>query len=212
MESGEPSDVPLALMRCAWSAVARPLPLRCVVLWVARNPSRGRELPPGSRSLPPRPTPTDAHGWVVVLPVERLRTHWKVVSPGMCPCLCSDVLGVRLLVLLRVVLGLCVGDFTTQGRVCLSGFGPCHMPRPGVWGLARAKAWGLGFGPCQGLRSGVSANRQTSKEGPKQPAGTGGGDCRLTWLFARVGLAGRAISQPAVVNDPPGSEIQHIVL
>ena len=84
----------------------------------------------------------------------------------MCPCLCSDVLGVRLLVLLRVVLGLCVGDFTTQGRVCLSGFGPCHMPRPGVWGLARAKAWGLGFGPCQGLRSGVSANRQTSKEGP----------------------------------------------
>ena len=64
----------------------------------------------------------------------------------MCPCLCSDVLGVRLLVLLRVVLGLCVGDFTTQGRVCLSGFGP-HVPH--------AKAWCLGFGPCQGLGFGV---------------------------------------------------------
>ena len=147
MESGEPSDVPLALMRCAWSAVARPLPLRCVVLWVARNLSRGRELPPATWfSLAATTTNTDRRtrvgggtasgrtshalesGEPRDVPLPLFGRAWSAVArpPPRCA-------------------GAMRGGFYNTG--------PC-VP-VGVWPVPHAKAWCLGFGPCQGLGFGV---------------------------------------------------------
>ena len=142
-------------MRCAWSAVARPLPLRCVVLWVARNPSRGRELPPATWfSLAATTTNTDRRtrvgggtasgktshalesGEPRDVPLPLFGRAWSAVARP--PPRCAGAMRGGF-----YNTGPCVpvGVWPVPRATCQDlVFGVWPVPRPGVWGLARARA------------------------------------------------------------------------